>query len=233
MNADFEAFKEYASWFIKKSDKVEFLDIKIVPLTLKFRKTFPCLASLIDASTILNLKINDQQYRLYSWTNKDNLSCGWLSKIECTENIKLNLIEEHLLLLSEIGGIQEFYNPPEGSLCENQNFVFMGSKCICGIGASIDYYQELCFEENKKPINCSDFICFSEEANGNLTLYDPHTKAVLLFAPDHCFDNVSFIENQPEFTFHTFDNIINFIDYVEAFASQWVDKIEITFQKEK
>ncbi|MDP8034135.1 hypothetical protein QJU43_07960 [Pasteurella atlantica] len=60
MNADFEAFKEYASWFIKKSDKVEFLDIKIVPLTLKFRKTFPCLASLIDASTILNLKINDQ-----------------------------------------------------------------------------------------------------------------------------------------------------------------------------
>ncbi|MDP8170374.1 immunity 22 family protein [Pasteurella skyensis] len=35
------------------------------------------------------------------------------------------------------------------------------------------------------------------------------------------------LKNQPEFTFHTFDNIINFIDYVEAFASQWVDKIEM------
>lgn len=222
MNKDFETFKEDISWFIQKSDKIEFLETEtIYTLTDKFQETFPKLSVLIKKARILNLKINSQPYKLFSWNNKDNLSCGWLNKIEINGNSTMNLIDEHRLLLNEIGGIQESYNQPEPSLCNNQNFMFIESECTNGIGGWDDYYEELCAEENKSQIDYKNFVCFVQEANGNVTLYDPKSKEIFLFAHDHCFDNVVFLENQPEYTFHKINDVVSFVDYVETLAMEW------------
>ena len=226
MNKDFEAFREDISWFINQSDEVDFLDAaKELGLSEKFQKTFPVLTELIQQARILNLTINSQLYRLFSWTNKDDLSCGWLNKIEENANTTLNLIEEHRLLLSEIGGIQESYNQPEPSLCNNQNFMFIESECSAGIGDWNISYEKMCNDENKSQIDYKDFICFVQEANGNLTLYNPKNKEIFLFAPDHCFDNVEVVANQPEYTFYKINNITNFVDYVETLATEWKNKI--------
>lgn len=229
MNTDFEALKKDISWLINSSDKVEFLDSKEFVLSNNFKNTFPVLTELIEQARILDLKINDQLFKLFSWTSKNNLRCGWLNKIENEGISDLKLIEEHKLLLREIGGIQESYNQPEESLCNNQNYMFIASECSLGIGDWDEYYEEMCNEEEKQPIDSKDYICFVEEANGNLTLYNPMTKEVFLFANDHCFENVKFLENQPEYTFHKINNAINFVGYVETLASEWKNEIKEDF----
>jgi len=227
MNKDLESFKKDISWFINPSDKVEFLDSKKdFVLSNNFKNTFPILAEHIEQARILDLKINDQLFKLFSWTSKDNLSCGWLTKIENEKISDLKLIDEHKLLLKEIGGIQESYNQPEESLCNNQSYMFIESECSLGIGDWDEYYEEMCNEEVNQSIDFKQYICFVEEANGNLTLYNPLTKEVFLFAHDHCFENVEFLENQPEYTFHKINNVINFVDYVETLASEWKNEIK-------
>jgi len=225
MNINFETFKNDITWFVKPTDKVELLDTTLnYSLTKKFQETFPKLTNLIEKSRVLNLTINYQSYRLFSWTNKDNKSFGWLNKIESDKTTDIELIDEHELILQEIGGIQESYNQPEPSLTNNQNFLFIKSECSKGIGGWDDYYEMMCEEENKQKIDYKDFVCFVQEANGDVTLYDRNSKEVMLFAHDHCFDNVEFLENQPEYTFHKINGIKTFVDYVESLATEWTNE---------
>ncbi|XWW43627.1 hypothetical protein JYG30_12550 [Fibrella sp. USSR17] len=225
-NTDFVEFTKSVAWFTKSSDKLEFLRAEVeFPLTERFKHTFPVLSSLIKKARLVNLTINSQLYRLFSWTNKYEVSCGWLTKIEALSDHPYDLIDEHKLLLSEIGGIQESYNQPEPSLCNNQNFLFIESQCTKGLSGWEAYYREMCAESGYIEIDYSELICFVQEVNGNLTLYNPDTKKVILFAPDHCFNSVEFMKNQPEYTFHTINGITTFTDYVEALAKEWINEI--------
>ena len=227
MNEDFEEFKKDISWFISQSDKIDFLNTETeIELTEKFCNTFPILSNLISKARILTLTISNQLYKLFSWTNKNGLSCGWLNKIEQNTNSQLPIIEEHRLLLNEIGGIQESYNQPEPSFSNNQNFMFIESECSLGINDWDDYYEELCEEENVEPINYKNLVCFVVEANGDATTYDPKTKEIFLFSHNHCFDNVEVLENQPEYTFHKINGVVNFVDYVETLAAEWQNEIK-------
>ena len=230
MNDDFETFKKEIPWCFRRSEKIEFLPLeKHTGLSESFRQTFPILTDLIQEARILDLIISNQRHMLFSWTNKKNgLSCGWLNKVEQNPQRTLNLIDEHKLLISEIGGILETYKGPELSLSNNQNFMFIEAECTNGIGGWDEFYKMRCEEESKTQIHSKDFICFVEEANGNLTLYHPETKDVLVFAPDHSFDNVEFLEDQPEYTFHKINNITSFVDYVEALAAEWKSEIKTT-----
>lgn len=224
MNTDFEAFKEHLSWLIHPSqiDTVSEAEIK---LSQKFTNTFPVLTDLISQARVLNLEVDHQPYRLFSWTNKNNESFGWLNKAEPDFTSALPFIEEHKLLLNEIGGIRESFNQPKSSLSNNQEFMFLGSECSSGMNDWEDYYEDLCKNENKTPINYKNFISFVLEANGNSTVYDPQTKEVFLFAHDHAFDHVDVLENQPEYTFYQIHNIRYFVDYVEALAQEWKNEI--------
>ncbi|MBP2618134.1 hypothetical protein [Chryseobacterium jejuense] len=224
MNKDFKAFKEHLSWLIHPSqiDTVSETEISLSP---KFTDTFPILTDLISQARVLNLDIDHQPHRLFSWTNKNNEIFGWLNKTEPDFTSPFPLIEEHKLLLDEIGGIQESFNQPHPSLSNNQEFMFIGSNCSLGINDWDDHYEELCKSENKLPIDYKDFISFIIEANGNTTVYDAQTKEVFLFAHDHAFDNVFFLKNQPEYTFHKFHHITYFVDYVEALAQEWKNEV--------
>ena len=102
--------------------------------------------------------------------------------------------------------------------------MFIGSECSRGIGDWDDYYSMACAEEGKNQIDYTHLLAFAEEANGALTLYDPLTKKVQLFSHDHSFENVDFVKNQPEYTFHTFKNEETFENYVEALAKEWMNE---------
>ncbi|MBO9634094.1 MAG: hypothetical protein J7578_13345 [Chitinophagaceae bacterium] len=71
-----------------------------------------------------------------------------------------------------------------------------------------------------------NLISFVGEANDAETLYDIKTKKVYLFSHDHSFTYVTTVEGQPKYTFHHINGVINFVDYVEALATQWTSHIE-------
>lgn len=104
--------------------------------------------------------------------------------------------------------------------------MFIGSQCSRGIGSWNNYYSAVCQDEQLEEIDYSNLLAFVSEANGALTLYDLVTKEVLLFSHDHSFEDVIFLRDQPKYTFHTFKNVNNFTDYVEALARQWLTIIK-------
>lgn len=225
---DFDAFLEDTPWFLQSTDTVEFLDAgnKTI-LNPVFQKVFPKLSKLIQQARVLNLTVNNQPYRLFSWTNIYDLSCGWMNKIESTIDSELKFIDEHKILLNQIGEIQETYNEPEPSLTNNQNFLFIASECIKGIGELEEYYQEICEEEELIKLDCKDFITFVVEANGDVTVYNSISKEVMLFSHDNGFDDVACLENQPEGSFYTINEIVTFTDYVERIAEEWSAEIDL------
>ncbi|WP_319481525.1 hypothetical protein [uncultured Draconibacterium sp.] len=224
-NLDFEAFKEDVSWFLKPNSDIVFKNSEL-RISEEFKATFPKLNGLIQKARVTNIDIDSQAYILFAWDSIDNQICGWLNKIEEADSYKCEIIEEHELLLRTIGGIKESFNEPEDSFTNNQNFLFIGSECMRGIGDWDDYYSMMCEDDNCEKIAPSNYLAFVYEANGALTMYEPETRKVFLFSHDHCFDNVDFIENQPEYTFHRFKNVSTFTDYVEELADQWNNFIQ-------
>ena len=220
-NDDFRIFQNEVSWFIKPASNVE-LKAGDIRLSIEFEETFPKLTSLIKKARVTIADIDYAEYLLFAWDTEENLVCGWLNEIVKAESHFCEMIPEHALLIRIIGGIREAFNQPENSFTNNQNFMFLGTECSRGIGDFNDYYNTMCEEENCTPIDFSNLLVFAEEANGALTIYDPYTKAVLLFSHDHSFEYVNFIEGQPHYTFHTFKGVNTFVDYVEVLAAQWL-----------
>ena len=226
-NKDLDVFKEEVSWFFKADDKIEFKPTK-PNFSTEFKETFPKLLELLSRAEVLEVNLIREEetilYKLFSWTDSENLKSGWLCKFEKIEN-GIKILPEHQLLLDNIGGIQENYHQLELDyeiLADNQFFLFIHSECTSGMGEMKKYYEEICEEEQTNPIETKDLICFVEEANSNRTYYNIHTKEILLYAHDHGFDFVEVLEGQPEYTFYTINGVNNFVDYVETVAKEWL-----------
>ncbi|PKV50829.1 hypothetical protein ATE84_2896 [Aquimarina sp. MAR_2010_214] len=232
INNDFETFANEIAWFIQPSDKVFITkNNEELETSQEFKDLFPTLSILIEKARKTVATINDQKYTLFAWDDLEGVKCGWFCKMEDEASFPNELISEHKMLLANIGGIQESFNDFEEFsetelFTDNQNFLFIGSECKKGLDGWNDYYSESCEEEGLKEIDYSNMVSFVNEANGTLTMYDTTTKEVLLFSHDHCFDNVICLENQPEYTFHTFKGVDNFVDYVEELAQQWTNHIK-------
>jgi len=236
---DFENFKQEVSWFIVKNDNVEIEHINNKNFSLKFIETFPTVYRLLLQSTsilgvtITSSKNKNSNYCLYTWDDKNGLKCGWLCKSEQIQT-EIKVLPEHQLLLDEMGGIKETYHrfsTETEILTDNQNFIFIKSLLTKGLGDWIDYYDQICTDEHIKQVDTKDIVCFAGEANGNETFYDPNTKQVLLFAPDHSFENVEVLKDQSEYTFYTINNVTTFVDYVETLAQQWLENIKTEVNK--
>ncbi|MCB0835170.1 MAG: hypothetical protein KDE26_26825 [Bacteroidetes bacterium] len=227
MNPDFEEFKRDVSWFIDRKKQVEIItENSPFQLSLEFANTFPKLTRLLKIARVVEINMNNDSFKLASWTNKNQQPFGWLIKKE--QQGELPLIPNHRLLLEEMGGIIERYNEPENSWSNNHEFMFLESGCALGINDWDEYYEGCCKFEDLEPIDYKGFISFAQEANGNITLYNPINKAVMLFATDHSFDNVEFVKDQPEYTFHTINEVAEFKDYVELLAHEWLENIIYT-----
>jgi hypothetical protein len=227
---DFEIFKKEAGWHIKPTDLIELTQIS-PNFSDSFISTFPTLYKLISQASVLDIILTREKeiilHKLFTWIDVDNLKSGWLCKFEKNTN-NFKILPEHQLLLDNIGGIQETYKQLDTEnkiLTDNQNFLFIKSKCTKGLGDWIKLYSQVCEAENAEQIDTKNLVCFVGEANGNETFYDLNTKQVLLFAPDHCFDNIEVLNNQPEYTFYTINGVTTFIDYAETLAQQWLDNI--------
>lgn len=231
-DSDFEELRKSESWFFKESDEIEFMPSDF-EVSGEFQRVFPKLTTLIESARVQDLKINDQSYRLFSWT-VNGKSCGWLSIFEGHFEGEIQLIDEHRLVLNEIGGIATTYNDFNDIFPGGQKFIFTESRCSKELDGWDGYYDERC-EEDEIPetdkIDYKDFIVFAQEANGDVTTYDSKSKEVMQFNHDGDITDrngeyiTEEVENQPEGTFYTIKGVKYFIDYVERFAEEYINLI--------
>ncbi|MFV0481629.1 MAG: hypothetical protein ACK5LP_06565 [Campylobacteraceae bacterium] len=228
MNNDFEVFKKEVSWFFKATDEFEVKEDSL-KCSNNFKQTFPNMCELISHARVLNIthkrgdKVRD--YKLLSWGEGASV-CGWLCKFE-NGKTRIELLKEHQLLLDNMGGIAASYHQltyDRELLTNNQTFIFTKSECTRGMEDWIEYYEEVCADEEYEMIETDYLLCFAKDKTGNETLYDLKTSEVFLFASEHDFDNVEVLDNQPEFTFYTINGVTSFVDYAENLAKQWLER---------
>lgn len=226
MNKHFEAFQKAISWFNYKNEPIEVFDIKQFNLTTKFQKTFPLTSELIKSSFKTGVEFKGKELVLFTW-ERNSIISGWLCQFDKSD---VALIEEHQLLIDNIGGILHSFNGPEPfqkngidynySLTLNQDFMFIGSMNTDKLDW-LDYYLDRCEELDCQPIDLSNTVFFTKEANGAKYFYDRESKDVKLFSHDHNFHFVDFLDGQPEYTMHRIKGVDSFTDYVEMLAEQW------------
>lgn len=229
-NPEFLAFYQEKSWWFEAFDTLQITKTyQTFPFSQQFLQTFPTLAQLIQQANICEITCDEQNFRLFSWHCQDNVTRGWLNKIETLDyqqGICQDFIAEHNLLLNEIGGIQECSENPNNSFSNNQNFMFVGSECRQAMFYNLNEYLDDCRIENISPIDFENWICFVEEANGGEIIYNPKTTEVLMVTGDHCFNYVTPLVGQPsdDYIYHI-DGVTTFVDFVEQFALQWLSII--------
>ena len=226
MNKCFNAFQNKISWFNYKKEPIEVFEIDKFNLTQRFQDTFPIMTELINKSVKTGIEFKGKSMILFTWEIGEEIS-GWMCQFD---KPTIHLIEEHQILIDNIGGIIYSFNGPESielngtnynyTLTLNQDFMFVGSMNTNKLDWE-DYYIDRCKELGMKPIDLSNSVFFTKEANGAKYFYDRKTKAVKLFSQDHAFKFVVFLPNNPEYTMHKISGVDNFTEFVELIAKQW------------
>ncbi len=110
--------------------------------------------------------------------------------------------------------------------------MFTESYCSLGIDGWDNFYDDRCREDNMletEKIDFTNFVVFAQEANGDVTTYNPESKKVLQFNHDGDIKDrngeyrTALVENQPEDTFYRLKGVTNFVDYIEMLAEQWLN----------
>ena len=223
-NKYIDAFFQYVTWQFKKSD-IMIMEKEELSYSDLFIATFPKLNRLLNKAIVFRIVLqNNTGFRLVCWENKDSIG-GWLCQ-NCeyinTELLHLNLLKTHIGTIIESWGFDsirdDLFCNMDGVLIDNVTY---------GIGVWKDYFKESCDDEEVSPqIKDEDHILLTEEAHGNLTLANKNSEEIVIFAPDHCFDNVEVYKDCPDYTFYKINNVDGLIDYFELVAQQWLMYLE-------
>lgn len=219
------ALRELA-WYIseRKVIKGETINWKA---SSAFKTTFPKLDLLLTKARILELEIDDYPYRIYTWDTKTDATCGWLCRMEKNVETSLHLIDEHLLLTNELGGLEETWDEFDELESTDgysiaMSFMFTISRCSTGIGSFEEPYLIACEQEGFDLMpSYKNLINFAKQGNGDRTTYHPETGNLLLLLHDTDLEYVSPYPEQPEDSFYTIKGILHFSEYVENLANQW------------
>jgi len=225
---DWQDFIYHTSWFIKKQDivqigKTEYASYSIFKPSEEFEIKYPTFKELLCSARVTEIRVNSDNYYLFGWTNNQGESFGWLCLPSDGSPTKLELHQDHLLLISSFGGIIEKWNEPEDSWILNYDSVLCSEKCSLGFNGGEEYIHYMCEDHDVSPlIKSEEYISFAFEANGNSSIYHRESGKVLMFAPDHCFDFITPLEGFPEYTLYKFNDCTDFRGWVEHIASQYL-----------
>jgi len=231
MNKFINALKLDSPYFYEQNDIIDEEEIGEFKLTEDFKRIYPYTTELINKSHKTKFKINEVEFTLFTWQTTNGI-CGW--KCQFDEPI-IDLIDAHKTLIKNIGGIKDYFNGPESSnvngvdydytLNLNQDWMFIGSKCQNEIDWQ-DYYIERCTMEESKPVDLSNAVFFSREANGSWYYYNRQTEIVRYITCDNGFRFAESLPNQPEEMIFSLKGINSFVDFVEVLSMQWLDYLE-------
>jgi hypothetical protein len=218
---------------------------KAKSLSPEFVAHFPQMARLIHSAEVTELTANGTHRRLYTWVHRSGKKWGWLTDLDSTLNshsgrapeathaLATDILPEHSLLVDAIGGIQEYFNDPSADGRDHKdedsmftwakNFTFSLPWCFKMESQAEVYDEQMWVHEpvaKNLQVVIDDLLCFSQEANGNLTLYHRKTGQIYMLLVDHAFDYVELLPGHPH-CFYTIKGVNTFTDYVETLAEQW------------
>ena len=226
-NSHWEAFTEDVPWFLTGNDRVVVGDVAY-PGTWRMpnalARTFPRLADLLGSANTSAVSVGVRHYVLFSWEGEDGIS-AWLSP-RPSPSPRGDVLPAHRDLLTVFGGITERSNEPETTWLLNTNESLTIEEA--SNDATFVRAYDWAFVEipGGIPIDLTAYYSISREANGNNTFCHRLGGDVLLFAPDHSFDDVEPLEGCPPYTLYRRRGGGTFVDWVETVARQWAAAID-------
>jgi len=223
---DWELFVEEVPWFLEADDAVCVSTTTggfHLPSTVA--RKFPAFARLLDKSLVTPVSVNNHAFNLIAWNAAGAARMGWLCPAS-KESPPADIHRDHADLLRCFGGIVERFNEPDETWLLNQDDVLTRREAANDASLINDYLWAFEEEGVELPIQTTDYYVIARECNGNATLCHRKTGRVLLFAPDHCFDHVTRLQECPENTLYTLDGVATLRDWVNQVAEQWLSYID-------
>jgi hypothetical protein len=221
---DWELFADSMPWFVADYAKVS-IDSGRDPTAFAaaLAPPFPTLARIIRSATITSVTLDAVKHELLAWDSSDGYRIGWLCLSPPTDAINM-VCDSHRLLLKHFGGIIERLNEPDDTRLLNHNSVLTNDDASLDASFIDDY--SWAFNGNI-PIDAADYYTLAREANGNTTICHRTNCSVLLFAPDHSFDDVTPLDDCPEFTLYNINKASTLTEWIELIAGQWLRHITV------
>ena len=216
---DWEIFADATPWFVSKNATVVVTEGRCLKKTgTILQPQFPSFATLVNKADVTEVVIDDVQHELLAWDSKDGERIGWICPSPPIE-ISGNVCAAHQLLLQHFGGVLERFNEPEDTRLLNHNSALTNLDSTHDASFLNDYSWAF---DGPIPIDQAAYYTIAREANGNTTICRRNDGSVLLFAPDHCFDDVTPLDDCPELTLYTINEVATLTEWVESISRQWL-----------
>lgn len=224
VNSHWEAFIDEVPWFVDGGQPVAVGKLAAPGgwrPSDSIAAMFPHLADLLGSAHTSSVSIGPREYVLFSWSTAVGIST-WLSPRPAFTSA--DLLPAHRALLSAFGGIVERSGEPETTWLLNTTESLTEEEARFDATFITDYRA---FEglPGGIPIDLPAYYSISREANGNTTLCHRQSGEVLLFAPDHSFDDIEVLEGCPPYTLYRRRGGRTFVEWVETVAQQWARAI--------
>lgn len=222
MNEHWQSFVDDVPWFPSGNERVVVGKLERpgkwqAPKPIV--RTFPRFADLLGRAYTSNVSVGRRDYVLFSWEGDYGIS-AWLSprpsRLPADE-----LLPAHRDLLTVFGGIVERSNEPETTWLLNTNESLSIEEASNDASFMTAYAWAFADVPGGIPIDLEAHYSISREANGNNTFCHRQSGDVVLFAPDHSFDDVEPLEGCPPYTLYRRRGGAAFVDWVETVAGQW------------
>lgn len=191
-------------------------------LSEEFKAQFPRMTNLLKQASVIDFTINgNQRFRQYIW-NKNGSSYGWLCKLEHCIPVGRNIIDEHILFSTNVGGIINYWtdgDKVENTFIDTNEFTFSLTDTFVGGGLKDCFSRS---SGNAGDLNVDSCVTFAQEQNGNVTFYNYLTREIFVYLhDDYSPFEVEPFEVAPPVAIYRYKGVKLFVDYVEILADQW------------
>lgn len=218
--SDWDRFLECVPWFVQPGQSV--VVGSPAPWSRGSVPDLPVLSALLASAAVTPVAVAGRSYELLAW-GPDGSRCGWL----CAPPQDSAGAPEFLERLWRVfGGTVEQFGGPS-TLWLNQEKVLTVSATMTSVAdVIVDYGWAW---ENKGLVvpveEMRTYVTVAIEGNGNLTAAHRETGHLVLFAPDHAFDDVTPLPGSPEYSLYSFDLLPDVSSWAEVCAAAWLESI--------
>lgn len=222
MNAHWQSFTDDVPWFNERNERI--VAGELTPpgrwrLPAPVAATVPHLADLLASAHTSHVSVGARDYVLFSWETEAGIAT-WLSP-RASPSPRDDLFPAHRALLTAFGGITERSQEPETTWLLNTNESLTADEASHDATFIRSYEGMWADVPGGVPIDLTAYYSISREANGNTTICHRRSGEILLFAPDHSFDDVEVLEGCPPYSLYRRRGGRTFVAWVETVAQQW------------
>lgn len=190
------------------------------PWTRGTAEDLPELSALLSSTSLTPVSVEGTAYELLAW-GPANDRRGWLCRPPEYPDDSRSVPRTHKNFWKLCGGIVERFGEPT-TWWENQNEVLTAEATRVRIADVLADYAWLWDDDGLEiPINPAEYYAVAVEANGNLTLAHRDNGRLLLFAPDHAFEDVTPLNGSPPYSLLTINDVPDLATWIETCAAAW------------